>query len=143
MLLAIDPGTDLGWALFGPDRRLSRCGFGTPPREGFEEAVIERPKIYPQGRQKANPKDVITLALTAGEFGGRCKDANATVRYVEPDEWKGGSIPKEIHQPRIWAKLTDAEKSVLDVACKGMAPSKRHNVVDAVGIGLWGVGRRA
>lgn len=140
MLLAIDPGADSGWALFDDSKTLLECGLGrsviTP-----SHTVIEKPRIYPGAKQKARAEDVITLAVRAGEWGGRLEHLS-TIRYVEPHQWKG-SVPKEIHQPRIWAKLNDKEKSILDKACQGMAPSKRHNVIDAVGIGLWAVGRAA
>jgi hypothetical protein len=40
---------------------------------------------------------------------------------------------------RILSKLTDHELSLLKGL--GLPPSKEHNVIDAVGIGLWKVGR--
>lgn len=140
MLLAIDPGADSGWALFGSSRLLEKCGLGRPTEFAIAEVVIEKPRIYPGAKQKARAEDVITLAVRAGEWGGRYE--HLKVRYVEPHGWKG-AVPKEIHQPRIWAKLDAREKDIVDRACKGMAPSKRHNVIDAVGIGLWAVGRAA
>lgn len=85
----------------------------------------------------------MTLALCAGEWGGRYKDLGCDVTYVEPDRWKGGAIPKDKHQPRIWKKLEAREKVILDAVCNGMADGDRHNVVDAVGIGLYAVGRQA
>ncbi len=57
---------------------------------------------------------------------------------VTPAQWKG-AVPKEVHQPRILAALTAAEQGVLDAA--KVAPTLKNNVVDAIGLGLWAVGR--
>jgi hypothetical protein len=105
--------------------------------------VIERPMIYPGGRQKARPADIIALAVRAGEWGGKVAAFTGSVpEYVEPARWKG-QVPKDIHHARILAKLSPEEQAVLTSAGNGVAPSKRHNIVDAVGIGLFAVGRRA
>ena len=141
MLLAIDPGADAGWALLGDDKLLAAGLNEGALREAPTRAVIERPMIYPGGRQKARPADVIKLAVRAGEWGGRISERfGIEPEYVEPHTWKG-TVPKEIHQARIWAKLDASERTVLDKAGSGIAPSKRHNIVDAVGLALYSVGR--
>lgn len=146
MLLAIDPGADSGWALF-ENSTLRKAGLGAPAlikNAPLEKVVVERPMIYPGGRQKARPRDVITLALKAGEVAGAWRSATGCdITYHEPDEWKGGAISKDMHQPRIWAALRDEEQEILSQACKGKAAGKRHNIIDAVGIGLYAVGRQA
>jgi hypothetical protein len=162
MLLAIDPGTDTGWALFSDssdrdDRyRLIACGLGDPRLSDrhriadITRVVIERPMIYPRGQTK-NPNDVLSVAVNAGEWGGLYRQW-ATIEYVLPFQWKG-SVPKAIHHERVLAKLSDAERAVVDQAmargrsdasqaqAKRVARGKRHNVLDAVGLGLFGVGR--
>jgi hypothetical protein len=142
MLIAIDPGADAGWAVFDERLRLVSCGLGAPHTEGLavRKAIIEKPMIYPGGKQKARPADIITLAVRAGESGGLLRSAGVDVQYVEPFRWKG-SVPKDVCHARIWGKLTDVERGIVDSAGKGIAPSKRHNILDAVGIGLFGVGR--
>lgn len=146
MLLAVDPGADAGWAHFDPEqRRLVACGLN----EQFMTAhvarvVIERPMIYPGGRQKARPADIIKLATRAGEWGGLGRAFfGVEPEYVEPAKWKGGSVPKSIHHARIWAVLSVDEQTVVSKAAAGIAPSKRHNLMDAIGIGLYAVGRQA
>jgi hypothetical protein len=144
MLLAIDPGETSGWAVFDAGR-LEACGIGdvptpTPKTAAEVEVCIERPMIYPHGKSE-NPNDLITLAVNAGEHGGRLRHAGCrAARYIRPFEWKGNT-PKHISHQRIWAKLNDAERSLVDVAGKGMAPGKRHNMLDAIGIGLFVLGR--
>jgi hypothetical protein len=63
----------------------------------------------------------------------------ARAELVEPHKWKG-STPKNIHQPRILKCLDYANTRVLEDGLEGVAVSKQHNVVDAVGLGLWRAG---
>jgi hypothetical protein len=141
MLLAIDPGLATGWALLDSGGRLQCCGLNLPPDvlPARCRVIVERPRIYPGGRTK-NPNDVLSVAINAGEWAGRYQARGFKVEYVEPQKWKG-SVPKEIHHPRIFAKLTPSEQIVLADAGKGIAPSKRHNLLDAIGIALWAAGR--
>ena len=147
MLLAIDPGAHQGWALFNiKTHRLVHCGLGIVDHRDFrnvvdlDRCVIERPTLYKGG--KARPADVITLALRAGEAAGLVRAAwGVDAEYVEPRSWKG-QVPKAEHNARTWALLKDDEKDQVTVCLKGIAPSKRNNVLDAIGLGLWAVGRQ-
>ena len=76
------------------------------------------------------------LALEAGRWCGVYSTIGVVSHYVEPAQWKG-QVPKEIHHPRVWAALAPLEQSLVHEACNGVAPSKRHNVLDAVGLGQW------
>lgn len=138
MILAIDPGTDTGWALFDDAGRLVSCGLGDPPPVGIDtfRVLIECPRLRPHER---NPQDILKLAVKAGEWGGVYRPR---AEYLSPNDWKG-SVKKDTSHARIWNVLTAAEQGVVDRAVRGLAPSKRHNVLDAVGIGLHGVGRNA
>jgi hypothetical protein len=144
MLLAIDPGQTSGWALYS-NRKLLACGLGDPSTcrwhvpSAFSKVVIEKPRIYPGGRTK-NPNDVLSVAVNAGEWGGRYAQQGCAIEYVEPSKWKG-QTKKEIQHARDWAKLSVEEQDVVTAAGKGMAASKRHNMLDGIGIGLWAVGR--
>lgn len=136
MLLAIDPGTDTGWAVFS-GKVLADCGLGTPPAEYArpDRVLIEVPKFRPSD---PNPQSLIVLAVKAGEHGGRY----AKPEYLIPNDWKG-STPKPISHARIWGVLDPAEQGIVDRKLRGVAAGKRHNVLDAIGIGLHGVGRNA
>jgi hypothetical protein len=141
MLLTIDPGTDTGWALWGPSglelNGLMGCGLSDkkfPLYSGTAVVWIERPVVYP--RSKVPPNDLIQLALTAGQISGWYEARGCKTCYVQPADWKG-QVPKAIHHRRIRAELSPAERKLLDDALATLAPSKRHNVLDAVGIGLW------
>jgi hypothetical protein len=145
MLLAIDPGKVSGFAFFSSDKRLMACGLGDPSTyrwhvpSAFSKVVIEQPRIYPGGRTK-NPNDVLSVAVNAGEWGGRYSFQGCEVQYVTPSGWKG-QTKKEIQHARDWARLGEDEQEVVSRSLKGVPASKRHNALDAVGIGLWAVGR--
>lgn len=154
MLLAIDPGTDTGWALFGNAGALLACGLEVPNPDllgSGMRVLVEVPKFRPGD---PNPQSLIVLALKAGEWGGRYLQRE----YLTPNDWKG-STPKDVSHRRIFAKLDPTELGELVKGCKGVSPrlapineaiagglsksDKRHNILDAIGIGLHGVGRRA
>lgn len=135
-VLGIDPGTKPGWALFDDFGQLIVCGPGAPPmHSNIKRAVIERPIIKPM--QKERPKDIITLALRAGETAGQLMTFGVQIEYVEPHVWKGGGIPKRISHQRIRRKLTLQENRIVDQY------ATTHDALDAVGIGLFAVGRKA
>lgn len=134
MFLCVDPGIDTGWALFDGDT-LRICGLGLPHPLPFlqflEVLYIERPQVYP--RSKTNPNDLITLAIQVGRIIER---VGLPTQTVLPREWKG-QVPKGVMCRRITQALTPQERALLP----GLPPSKLHNVLDAVGIGLWKKGR--
>ncbi len=149
MLLAIDPGADAGWALFNDAGRLASCGLsadddksGAPSGLPLARVLIECPKLRPWGEK--NPNAILTLARRAGEWGGYYYDH--LVEYLTPNDWKG-TTKKEIDHARTWSRLDATEQGIVDRFFKaapgrnGLAPSRRHNVLDAIGLGLFGVGR--
>ncbi len=155
MLLAIDPGENTGWAVFDVGQ-LHSCGLGPPSTGPFielEEVVIECEQL--RGRSERNPNAILLMARNAGEWFGRF-DGLAKVRYVRVADWKGRT-PKDINHRRSFAQLAPPELQALVTGCKGMSPrsspideavraglskaDKRANVLDAIGIGLWAVGR--
>ncbi len=156
-LLSIDPGKLLvGWALFDNNDSLVRCGlvrsdciedmawelevFNSSLRHAdqvADELIIEVPQIYPQRAQKGDPNDCIDVALVAG-MSAMLYYNDETV-FVRPKEWKG-QRPKDIDNAYTLKCLEPAELKVYEeVAC---IASLRHNILDAIGIGLWKLNRR-
>ena len=144
MLLAIDPGACTGWAYFVGES-LTACGLAPIP-QGLspKKVIVECPRLRPRGER--NPNSILLVAREAGEWAGWFGARGAEVQYVTPNDWKG-STSKEIDHVRTERKLTADERAVLE-ACfvktkgrNGMAKKKRENVYDAIGIGLWAVGR--
>jgi hypothetical protein len=145
--LYADPGESTGAALTnGP--QLIWCGLltlqehwinGFPITQQTDRLVIEIPNAHESKgakRSKRDPQSIITLAITCGQWI-RHISAKDTVRKF-PSRWKG-QVPKDIHNARVLACLTPAERALFD-GC-GVAPSKRHNVVDALGLWLEDTGR--
>lgn len=101
----------------------------------IDDVWIEDQVILP--RSKAPPNDIVKLAQGAGRWAGRYDALAIDVHFVMPNTWKGGPVPKRISHPRIKATLSAAERAIVTAACAGHAPSVQHNILDAVGIGVW------
>lgn len=119
-----------GWG--SPSLRLSsRLQRVSAPR-----IVGERQVVYPGARgMKTNPNDLLDLAMCSGAFyGALCTELRMGLRVVEPAEWKA-QVPKDVTRRRIETLLSPSEKAVIK---KG---GEMHNVYDAIGIGLFALGR--
>lgn len=148
-IIAVDPGAHaIGWAIFN-DGTLYDCGYA-PTQEialaytrcnGVEVdvVVIEIPQIYQQRKQKGRQKDLVSCAITAGFTSAIFGKHARKVEFVVPRTWKG-TTPKKIDNTRTRSLLSPYEQSILDAI--DVVDDKRHNVVDAIGIGLWKAGRR-
>lgn len=139
--LAIDPGRDTGWCTVDERGEVTACSVGHPIyRPDFvlpRAAIIEKPKVYPARNSKGDPNDLITLAVQVGTYVGVLKHLGvANVLLVEPREWKG-TLPKEIHHPRVWSILSAREQTVVTKAMLALTESIRHNGMDAVGLAKW------
>ncbi len=147
-ILAIDPGVHIhAWALIG--KGLLDCGLGGRFPRDVDRVVIEMPRIYPRSRSKGRPNDIVDLAYAAGVAVGSIVANNVAVKVqlVEPRTWKG-TIPKHkkwdqylIHK-RLSAWLSPDEQKVYVTALNRLTANLRHNITDAVGIGLWAYGFR-
>ena len=98
------------------------------PREAV--IVVELQFIDRHGR--VPDQDILDLARAAGESSMHFDQ----VQWVTATRWKG-DLSKA--QTRAWidSVLTDQEKYVV----RGLPKKVLHEVLDAVGIGLWKVGR--
>ncbi len=139
MILAIDPGVhSCGMAWFGAGKQLLRAVYA-PAHECLvqglpKELIIEMPRIYPgSGQQKGDLNDLLDLAAIVGQVEAWV-NADSVVR-VFPAKWKG-QVPKKIMAERILSKLSANERDAI-VHVGG----KDHNTIDAIGIGLWSLGR--
>ena len=160
MILAIDPGKHIcGCAVFYPCGALAQVA-STPTSEMDKfiasllvahdslTIVCERPKRRLNCR--ATFRDVDNLTAFAdglrswrraggrGTLPSRAGGRVAAVRLVAPEDWKG-QVPKIVHQARIIDKLEPGEVRIV----RPWMESDRNwkDICDAVGIGLWFVGR--
>lgn len=97
-------------------------------------AVVEMMQVY-GGKWAANPADLMQLV---GVDGAVCMsiDAKAYVDYL-PRSWKG-QVPQATYAKRIDALLKKTGESEAVEECPA---SLRHNVLHAVGLGLFHLGR--
>jgi hypothetical protein len=145
-LFAVDPGLrkdrpNLGWALF-QKKKLVQASVEKSVRElpwmGITcSAIIEAPRWYPR-EHRIDTNDLLDLSVLVGEIKGRFESFNALVELVYPRTWKG-TVPKDIHNKRVLAALNSEELKVLPK--RPRAKDVDHNLLDAVGIGLWKLGR--
>jgi hypothetical protein len=149
-LQSVDPGEAGGWALVerslkqGPipyfQWDLIDCGLvlfskgERPPPRSADVCLVEVPQWQGDSVDRVN-----NLLVTACRAGHLAEATGAKwVWYTHPHTWKG-SVPKDIHNQRILARLTAQERILVDrVTC---AKSLLNNVVDAIGLALWGVRR--
>lgn len=141
-LVTIDPGTEqAGFALF-TEGVLVRAELivekGTTKEqrawkvakklgalyEKDSELVIEHPQVYTRG--PGDPDDLLALALVVGGVLALCDGGE----IVRPAQWKG-QVPKKIMSARILKALSDEERILTDKI------KNNHNVLDAIGVGLW------
>ena len=152
-IIAVDPGTRLcGYAVFvdgepvvagvvrsKADTVAQRAGamaadvldaLPTCAQRLFDVAVVERPVIYPDSRERDS--DIVDLAVSAGVIGGLLSGNAYALVMPTPREWKG-AVPKHIHNERTKAKCPAAVSLVERDVPKG----QQNHVWDAVGLALW------
>ena len=100
-----------------------------------DKVLIEVPRIYPASQQKGDQNDLIALAGFAYALATCVHSAEEIVRFF-PRDWKG-TIDPDVMTSRIEARLAPAESASLEPCPKSL----RHNMIDAVGIGLFDMGR--
>ena len=144
MLLAVDSGRDCGWALFSLPPKgqplsggaLVACGLRDFLHYTHWPAPVTRIVVERQhpGRTRARVKDIITLAIRAGEVGGLLHYLTGVQpEYIEPNRWKG-QLPKKRCNEIVEGLLRPEELAILN---KIKAKGTKHNVLDAIGIGLF------
>lgn len=157
LTLAIDPGLrECGLAWYR-DQTLVRCGLAVnPDRHGrglaawrsmaqacfalwrprgtLDDLVVELPQVYGSGRGKGDPNDLLQLTGVLGAIGGYLRAQH--YHEFTPRAWKG-QVPKAVHHDRVvnvW--LSESELAALRLGCEDVKSDLKHNVLDAVGLGL-------
>lgn len=160
VILAIDPGECTGIA-WGIGCHLVAVRAATPGDAlevpdvvantglaGYGHMVIELPKFYPP-KVYGHPKkataignSLIREAVTLGRWTERATQRGLTTQEIFPKEWKG-SVKKRTMCLRIIERMTRDERRMVSAYLKSskLAKSKTHNVLDAIGIFFWKVGR--
>ena len=101
-------------------------------RDDCSRVVFESPVIYP--KSKAPPNDIMHLYGAVVAMAQVCAEYFVRAEFVEPRKWKG-NVPKAVFGERIESRLTPKEHQLAHL--ERFPKTKRHDVVDAIGIGLW------
>lgn len=121
---------------------LIRSGYETIPERIFPpllrkpasdeafEWLLEDPQKY--DRFGVAHRDLDRLVATLDKIRKFAELRGETVRTVHPHAWKG-NVPKPAHHARVLAALSAVEKTRVD--------QSSHDQMDAVALGLFGVGR--
>lgn len=125
------------------------------------EVVWEKPQL--DERTRTSAPAVVELAAVGGTLAGMFAGAaGCRAHAVTPSAWKG-SVAKPVAHGRLWETLSFAERAILggDATAARIEAAKRaggldrwgkpgaayygawagHNLLDAVGIGVWRLGR--
>jgi len=146
MLLTIDPGTKaMGWALWEHSQMVD-CGLARG--KSWTEAVMQMPKISVSNLAIEDQQIYRTSQIDAHALLAVARVVGAVIAYysfcphrlVKPSKWKG-QLPKNICGARTLSKLSSEEKALIGKA--GCPRYLEHNLLDAIGIGLWATGRRS
>jgi len=149
----VDPGCKKSAVAIGnPAGQL--CGISWIPAwskgqligEILHTLTIEKPRIYP-GMPNVDANDLLDLAEVVGWLRYALPAVKQTAVY--PQDWKG-QISKPIHHDRIWTNMLPEERALFPVGTyekiqQGLDgkpyKSEVHNLLDAVGLLFFGVGR--
>lgn len=103
----------------------------------ISNVVFEKPQIYRASRSKGNPNDLLGLVGVSMAVAARLPQA--FISSPTPAEWCGnlkkntrGSAKASPRAKRILSRLTPAEAKLVP---------DQHDALDAVGLGLWFLGR--
>lgn len=165
-LLAVDPGVDNpafayfvdailviarrvaipeSLAALGPVDRCEQiarriCAAVAGPADAL---VIEQPQFYRASRSKGDPNKLALLVLVNGAVAALARQtwgSNISVDSPYPAQW-AGQIPKSTKKGEAWksprGRLIRGQISHAEfIVCEN-----NHDSVDAVGLGLWKLGR--
>ena len=121
---AVDTGIDAGRVI---QRHAGAVAF----------IIYERMAIYKFTSQRGDQNDLIPLAEIAG---AACGALGARGEPVLARTWKG-QVPKDVCHARCRSRLNERELRHAVAAEEIVIASLRHNFWDAIGIGLWKIGR--
>lgn len=141
-LISIDPGEKAGIAVFY-DQRLVRVELvvGAVDRGWVWSGPYGLPVVCEMPQKYVGSiidmQTLLTLSFSAGYLVSSTQPSSLSL--VFPREWKG-QRPKQVDNAFTLRVLCDQERHILEAS--GIPRSQRHNVIDAIGLGLWALKRR-
>lgn len=136
IVVAIDPGKHASGIAKFIDGVLKSVAYADDAETYADEVVVEIPQVYP--KSEGDPNDLIEVAFAAGRLVNQVVGPAELIK-VKPAQWKG-QVPKKIHHARAKAALSEWERTIVD-RHSTTVESKKHNIWDAVALGLWHLGR--
>lgn len=106
-----------------------------------DTVVVEQMVHYPGQRgakADATANDLLDLQAIGGYVAGYFK---CPVKWIPAREWKG-QVPKTVTRSRVIKTLSDGENYRLAGTTAKYPKSLHHNLYDAVGLGLYALGRK-
>lgn len=155
MIVAIDPDTKkCGVAMFSDKRALELASAMTLAElvrhlAGVSVVVCEMPQTYGGRAAKGDTNDLLAVMRVVGQIEHAANLASARFVAVLPTKWKG-TAPKHVTIRRAWNTLELRERFRVMAPKRGrtlletgrsVASGETADVMDAVGLGLWYVGR--
>jgi len=150
-LISIDPGRKTGLAVFqngtlencmlydaSDYRTFALALLDTMEQYEPDSMIVEIPRVYQQRFWKGDPNKLIILTKIAGIAIGLFSTV-CPVNEVFPQKWKGQRT--KAADNRYTENCLECEELVI-LDKKKLPKSYKHNVLDAIGIGLWFLGRR-
>lgn len=137
-LVGVDPGLHgHGWARFRHGE-LVHAGHGlTLPFLPGCVAVLELME-FSHRRTGGGAQDLIRVQNEGALAVGAMRPAKVITPM--PSQWKG-STPKAIHHTRVMRALSDDEKHAIEEVLSTVTKKQGLDVLDGVGLGLWGLRR--
>jgi hypothetical protein len=149
-MISIDPEARPFWAYWDQEGRLQDCGeWPCICVDEGDIAVIETQVIIPKFTK--DPASIIKLAQFAGAVAATFgwPEDDHRVKWVAPRSWKQNT--KKPKNAAAWASyaihrlvieaLDPREIAIYTIALEALPQGERHNLADAVGIGLHELGR--
>lgn len=131
----VDPGKHASGVAWFRWKELRGAEYRRDPVEPGADwylCVCEKPQVY-AGNPEVRTADLVDLAIAAGRMTGQLQTT-----YVTPASWKGSAKKAPMHE-RMAKILTPEEMRIVNAL--DCAPSLRHNVFDAICMGLKWLGR--
>ncbi len=101
---------------------------------GISRIIIEHPRIYPAAQQKGDLNDLLDVTGVGSSVAACYPTVESETLY--PYDWKG-NVEKKVMTERISRSITNEEREGIEKCYAKLM----HNTLDAIGIGLYKLGR--
>ena len=157
LLVCFDPGQTVGVSVW-IKQKLVFCGYGRIDKDlgpknilnnvysgdlAGGTLIVERPMSYSlKGkRMLVNPNDLLQTDFRAGLLSGYYLGKGMDIEEIRPPSLWKGQVPDDVILERVLDKTSDTERELIWEAKSARAKKLDHNMIDAIGMGLWRLNR--